>query len=299
MVASKWRPLQPGEPIGVVALSGPVQPEQLAAGIGRLEAWGHPVLVAPNVSARFDYLAGDDDSRLAGLQWVLDQGARSIVAARGGYGVTRLLHRLPWQRLVRDQICITGYSDLTALLNPLATMAGAVQVHGPMVAGGLEPKVNRRRLHRLLRGDLQGKTLFRFSSRSVVRPGRCSGVMVGGTLTMFTALIGTGYEPDYRGAVLLLEEVNEPLYRLDRLLTHLRRSDSLSHVKAIVGGNLLGCRPFRERDRIWRRLLAEAVPDDAVVLAGLPFGHGARNMAFPIGAEVEIDTGAGTIVWSR
>ena len=98
--------------------------------------------------------------------------------------------------------------------------------------------------------------------------------------------------------MLFLEEVGEPLYRLDRLLTQLRCSGRLRNVKALIGGSLRGCRPVAEREGRWRELLLEAAPEGVPVVAGLPFGHAARNMAFPLGVPVEVDTGGGYVRWS-
>jgi muramoyltetrapeptide carboxypeptidase len=97
--------------------------------------------------------------------------------------------------------------------------------------------------------------------------------------------------------VLFLEEVDEPLYRLDRMLTHLRASATLLKVKALIGGSLRGCRPAAARPERWRRLLLEVAPEGAPVVTGLPFGHGADNRAFPIGAVVELDTRRGRVTW--
>ncbi len=293
------RPLAPDEPVGVVALSGPVPGDGLDAGLGALVATGHPVVVAPNIfeTSASGYLAGDDAARLAGLSWVLDQKARVIIAARGGYGVSRLLEKLPWERLTEEQVTLVGFSDLTAVVNPLAARGGTVQVHGPMAAVDVWRSRPGSRLFRLLHGELIGKRLFRFGRENVVRSGRVAGRAVGGNLTVLCSLLGTPFEPDWEDAVLFLEEVGEPLYRLDRLLTHLRISSRLSRVKALIGGHLRGCRPVGDRDRAWRELLAEAAPPGAPVVTGLAFGHGAMNLAFPIGATLEVDTGAGEILW--
>ncbi len=233
-----FRPLEPGESIGVVALSGPVSSAALSQGLTALREMGHPVLVAPNVGDRLGYLAGDDERRIAGLLHVLDEGARVVVAARGGYGVSRLLDRMPWDRLVRDGVVLVGFSDLSSLLNHLAALGGAVQVHGPMAAVGLGRPENRNRLLAVLQGRLVGKPLFRFGPGKVVRPGVGRGHVVAGNLTVLCSTIGTPWEPPFEGSVLFLEEVGESLYRLDRLLTQLRGSGRLSRVKALIGGSL-------------------------------------------------------------
>jgi muramoyltetrapeptide carboxypeptidase len=296
-MSATWIPLVPGELIGVVALSGPVDPGKLAAGLDVLRGWGHPVIEASNLRRKEAYLAGDDAERLAGVDEVVEAGARFIIAARGGYGATRLLAELPWGRLEQNGVSFVGFSDVTAIINPLASAGASLQVHGPMVAAGLTARHNGRRLHSLLRGELAGEALFRFPQGSVVRPGIARGHALGGNLSVIASLVGTPWEPDFDGCVLFLEEVNEPLFRLDRLLTHLRGSGRLRNVKALIGGSLRGCRPAGERADTWRRLLLEAAPKTAPVVVGLPFGHEATNLAFPIGRTVELDTRAQRVVW--
>ena len=295
-MSTSWIPLQPGEPIGVVALSGPLDAEKLDAGLEVLRGWGHPVIEASNLHSEEIYLAGRDEDRLAGLDEVVASGARIVIAARGGYGASRLLDRIDWRDLSKRGICMVGFSDLTAILNPLGGN-GVPQIHGPMVASGLSARFNAKRLRSVLVGELKGEPLFRFSETSVVRSGRAEGLALGGNLTVLTALIGTPWEPQFDGSVLFLEEVNEPLYRLDRMLTHLRGSGKLRNVKALIGGSLRGCRPASLRADLWRRLLLEAAPANAPVVVDLPFGHGAANLAFPIGATVEIDTNALQVLW--
>ena len=293
---SVWRPLERGEPIGVVALSGPVDPARLEGGLEVLRSWGNPIELASNLHARKSYLAGSDEARLSGLNELLDLGVRTFIPARGGYGVTRLMSRLPWQRLIADEVRFVGFSDLTALLNPLAS--SVIQVHGPMAAAGLERPGNAHRLRELLLGRLVGKALFDIPAEGVLRHGRAEGVVMGGNLSVLSTLVGTPWEPDFNDRVLLLEEVSEPPYRLDRLLTHLRSSASFGGLKALIGGTLRACRPHTECLARWSELLLESAPEGIPVIVGLPFGHGARNMAFPVGATVEIETRRGTVSWS-
>jgi muramoyltetrapeptide carboxypeptidase len=297
-VSSHWKPLEAGEPIGVVALSGPVDSGKLEAGLAVLRGWGHPVIEATNLRRDDGYLAGSDAERLAGLDEVLAAGVRWIMAARGGFGCTRLLPSVSLEQLRDCGVSVIGYSDLTALLNPLAQNGGAVQVHGPMAAAGLARPQNAERLRALLTGELAGGVLFRFPEGAVARPGRAEGPVIGGNLSLVVSLLGTPWEPEFDGSVLFLEEVGEPLYRLDRMLTHLRGSGRLRNVKALIGGSLRGCRPASDRSERWRRMLVETAPPEAAVIVGLPFGHGATNLAFPIGASVEIDTDRRRITWS-
>ena len=112
-----------------------------------------------------------------------------------------------------------------------------------------------------------------------------------------TSLLGTPLEPVLDDCVLFLEEVDEPLYRLDRMLTHLGGSVKLRNVKALIGGSLHGCRPASKRSGVWRELLLKAAAPDIPIVGGLSFGHGATNLAFPLGVPVELDTGAHRVMW--
>jgi muramoyltetrapeptide carboxypeptidase len=291
-----WLPLEGAGPVGVVAISGPVDAERLEVGLRVLRSFGREVIVAPNLQARRHYLAGSDQERLEGLEWVLDSGARTVFAARGGYGAMRLQADLPWERLVSEKIRFVGFSDITWIMNALAAR-GVPQVHGPMVAAGMATPTNAERLRTVLEGDLEGKSLFRFGARRVVRGGLCRGPAMGGTVSLLTASIGLPCEPDLTGSVLFIEEVNEPWYRLDRLLTQLAGAGRLQGVNALITGSLHGCGPAEGRHEWWTELIQEVAPPDAVIVTGLPFGHGARNSAFPLGVNVTVDTERGRILW--
>jgi muramoyltetrapeptide carboxypeptidase len=297
-VTRPFRPLGPEDAIGVVALSGPVDGEQLDRGLQRLRACGRRVELAPNLRHRRGYLAGTDDERLAGLDAVLDAGARTVIAARGGYGITRLLPRLPWDRLVEGRVRFVGFSDLTALLLPLVDRGGAVQIHGPMVASGLDDQRSARRLLDVLEGRLVGSPLFTFGAARVVRHGQAIGIAKGGNLSLLASLVGTPWQPDLRGSVVFLEDVAEPAYRLDRMLTHLRASGIFRGVKALICGTLCDCGDLDPLSREWRELLEEVAPEIGPVVTGLEFGHGTPNLAFPIGTHVTVDTASGRVDWS-
>jgi muramoyltetrapeptide carboxypeptidase len=292
---SGWRPVEAGEQIGVVALSGPVDPLRLSAGVAVLRSWGHPVELASNLHHREDYLAGSDEARLQGLLELLDRGVRVFVAARGGYGVSRLLARLPWRRLRDDEVRFVGFSDLTALVNPLS--ASVTQIHGPMAAAGLDRPANADRLRTVLQGRLEGETLFRIPEPSIVRHGRAEGRAAGGNLSLMASLMGTPWAPDSEDTVLFIEEVNEPAYRLDRLWTQLASAPGFRGVRAVVCGTLHRCRPRAVCMARWSEIVLDATGSRVPVVSGLPFGHGATNLAFPIGAAVTVDTRAGRVIW--
>lgn len=294
------RPLPPPVPtggcIGLISLASPLDPRVARRGIRALERAGFHVISPANLAARHGYLAGDDEARLAGLLEVLAARPHALLATRGGYGVMRLLPHLPWRELARWGGWVVGFSDLTALHAALSTRFPWATLHGPMLSSLARPD---RRAEQVL-GWLRGKPrslLFRIPPGGVVRGGVARGVAAGGNLSLLAALVGTPYEFDYDGAVLFLEDVNEPAYRLDRLLTQLALSSRLARVKAVVVGEMARCGAgllgWRKR---WRQLLEEVAPQ-AVIVEGVGFGHGRRNRPLPLGVEVEVDTAARTVRW--
>ncbi|MGE5236918.1 MAG: S66 peptidase family protein [Acidobacteriota bacterium] len=289
-------PVPAGAKVGVFSLSGPVAAERLAAGVRRLEEAGFRVLQAPNLRMRDAYLAGGDAERVAGLEWLLDRGVEVLLAARGGYGAMRVLPALPWARLASWSGWIVGFSDITAIHAAAGSRFPRATLLGPMAATLPRHPGSTGLLFDWLHGRAPER-LFDLADGNVVRPGSASGLAIGGTLSILASLIGTGYEPEYSGAVLFLEDVGEPTFRLDRLLTQLRLSSRLARVEAIVAGRLSRCgrgeAGWRER---WRALLAEAAPR-AVIVEGVPFGHGSRHVTVPLGVEVALDTRSGTITW--
>jgi muramoyltetrapeptide carboxypeptidase len=280
-----------------MAPGGPCDPAAVEAGLEFLRERGWDPVPAPNLASRASYLAGTDDERLRGILALLDAGVEALLAARGGYGMMRLLHLLPWERLASWQGWVVGSSDITALHTGLATRFPRATLHGPMVNSFGRDPVSAELLISWLVGR-GPRRLFDVKPDRVVRPGVAHGVAVGGTLAMLAALVGTPFEPDFRDVILFLEDVGEPVYRLDRLLTQLRLSSRLSKVRGVIAGKLVRCgrgEPgWHER---WRALLLGAVPPDAVVVEGLPFGHGSANVPFPLGVTVEVDTGRGEITW--
>lgn len=290
-------PLRKGDTIGIVAVASGPSAKELAGGVAFLERAGFEVLVAVPKARRGEYTAGSDARRADAVHRLIDRGARALIAARGGYGMMRVLPLLDWERLREWGGWVVGFSDLTALHAALPARFPAASLHGPLAVTLLRHPRSSRLLLDWLHGQ-PPETLFTFDRAQVVRAGVARGVSVGGNLSLLASLIGTPWEPAYDDTVLFLEDVNEPGYSLDRLLTQLRLSSRLARVRAVVVGRMTRCGlgevGWRGR---WRRLLAEAAPAGAVVVEGLPFGHGAANLPFPLGVEVAVDTTRGTVSW--
>jgi len=303
--------LRPGDSIAVVAPAGPASPRELSAGLALL-ATRYRVRPAENLFERGGYLAGSDERRLDALNRALsDPDVRGIFCARGGYGVQRILSGLDGAALRSDPKPIVGFSDITALLC-WARVQGVVAVHGPVVTQLPRlPRADLDHLFRLLEEPgyapcLTGSPGSHF--RSMPREGppargadAIEGSLVGGNLSLLGALSGSPWAPLLEGAVLAVEDVAEAPYRLDRLLTTLRHQAGARSADGVAGvaiGELMGCAPGDAGGPSALEVVVERMfqPGRAFVSA-LPFGHGRRNAAFPIGVTARLDPVAGTLAW--
>jgi muramoyltetrapeptide carboxypeptidase len=283
-------PVRAGDRVGVAALSGPVAPDRLAAGLSALRDLGFEPVPARNLVSRHDLFAGDDALRLAALHELADDDSlAAIVFARGGHGVLRLLPEIDLPRLTRRPRAWVGYSDLTPLLNAMAQRAGLVAFHGPMVAADLARGLaaqERASFLAALAGDWP--QLHALTCDDPAAAIAAEGETAGGCLSLLTATLGTPWQCDLNRKIVLLEDVDEPSYRIDRMLTHLGLSGSLAAVRGVVLGDLRGSdeatgEPSRVAARVRR------VAPGAAVWQGLEIGHRPPNRTLPIGLAARID----------
>lgn len=301
--------VEPGDTVGVAALSGPVDPARLENGLAELGLLGFEAHLAPNLASAQGYLAGDDEERLAAFhELAADPEIRAIFFARGGYGVMRLLDRLDWDLLAAHPRAYVGYSDLTPFLHEVVRRLGVAAFHGPMVAADFARGMSQIELGCLL-AALAGEVPFAFPVEGWLRRGSAEGPLLGGCLSMLAAVAGTPHQPDLDGAILFLEDVNEPLYRLDRMLTQLRLSGMLAGVAGVVVGHvdLAASNGVRrsEEPALLRALLSDRLSGPAPgmpggvkgpVAVGLPCGHSAPNLTLPLGLRARLDASSGLLV---
>jgi len=291
--------LRPRDKVAVVAPAGPFDRAAFDAGLAVLAGRYQPVFDA-GLFAVHHYLAGDDARRLAELQKALrDETVRAIFAARGGYGSARLLPKLALAGLPPK--LVVGFSDLTALHQALGA-AGWASIHGPVVTQlGKQPPESVERLFELLESAAPAAGL---TGATPLVPGVVEGPLLGGNLSVLTRLIGTPYLPPFAGAVLLLEDVGERPYRLDRMWTHLAMAGVFQQVRGIALGEFNKC---EEPAQVPGNAVAELPASSREVLlslareTGLPcasgfrIGHGAVNLAVPLGCRVRLDATAGKL----
>lgn len=290
-------PVTPGDRVGVAALSGPVDPARLDRGLAALERLGFEPVPAANLRARHGLFAGSDDERLAAFQALAgDPSVKAIVFARGGHGVLRLLPRIDWDLLARHPRAYVGYSDLTPFLLAVVRRLGLVAFHGPMAAADLARGLSEAEERSFL-DALAGRVARTVPVAGWLREGAAEGPLLGGCLSLLASVQGTPWAPDLAGAILFWEDVEEPRYRLDRMLTHLGLSGSLAAIRGMAIGH---CRPTDAEPvaeaggRAW---LAEALDGHEWPVAwGLHAGHEAPNLTLPLGAPARLDPSSGALV---
>ncbi|WP_442930786.1 S66 peptidase family protein [Micromonospora sp. NBC_00421] len=291
-----------GDTVLLVSPSGPTRPERVARGIELLTGWGLRPVVAPHAYARRGYLAGDDALRAADLNAAFaDPQVRGVICTRGGYGAQRVVDLVDMAAVRRDPKVVAGFSDITALQLALWRGARLAGVHGPGAAWVDErtPLRSAESLHAALMttapvtmAAVPGEETY-----PVRVPGRAVGRLLGGNLCLLTATLGTPDMPDLTGAVLLVEEVQEPPYKVDRMLTHLRRAGALAGLAGVAVGQFTDCADGWDTtvvDVLNDRLGDLGVP----VLGGLPIGHGPHQLTVPVGTEATLDTNTGTLTIS-
>lgn len=283
----------------LVSPSGPTRPERVARGIELLTGWGLRPQVAPNAYARRGYLAGDDALRAADLNAAFaDPRVRGVICTRGGYGAQRVVDLIDMAAVRRDPKVVAGFSDITALQFALWRGARLAGVHGPGAAWVDErtPLRSAESLHTALMttAPVTVEAVPGEETYPVRVPGRAVGRLLGGNLCLITATLGTPDMPDLTGAVLLVEEVQEPPYKVDRMLTHLRRAGVLDGVAGVAVGQFTDCADGWDTtvvDVLTDRLGDLGVP----VLGGLPIGHGPGQLTVPVGTSATLDATAGTL----
>jgi len=272
-----------------------VDPAKLDAGVALWRSRGFEVVVGDDLLARRGYLAGDDARRARELsQLILAPEIDAVVCARGGYGCDRILAALDPQAFRDARKPLVGFSDVTTLLLWQRRCAGLTGFHGPMLewGGELDPAAFDDLIQQL-RGRAPTERSLHGRGRG---GGRASGRLIGGNLVLVTASLATPWEVDTRGAILLIEEVGEPPYRIDRMLRQLLAAGKLAQLAGLGVGQLVGCEDARYPEPGAREVIEEvAAALGLPLVVDLPFGHVKHNRAWPEGARATIDAERGEL----
>ena len=229
--------LRRGDKIGIVATARKVTQEHIAPAVEQFKSWGLDVVLSPLLfGGTHSYLAGTDEERIAAVQQFLDDPEVSaIICARGGYGTTRIIDQVDFREFVKYPKWIVGFSDVTALHLRLSAL-GFESIHGTMPV--LFTKEDSSSSVEHLRTALFGEPLeLTTSPHSANRHGEARGRLIGGNLSLLADSLGTAHEPDTKGAILVIEEVDEYYYKIDRMIVQLKRAGKLDHLAGLVGGH--------------------------------------------------------------
>ena len=284
--------LKSGDTVGVVAPASWFSYSELADGLRILrDDWQLNVIEGESLQAKDGPFAGSDELRRNDLQRLFDNpDVRAIFAARGGYGCYRLADSLNLTELQRHPKWLVGFSDVTVLLS-LFYNAGIVSLHGlmPRQFGQPERADALESVRQWLFGE--GPSQYSISAHPLNRTGNATGPLVGGNLTLLVNSLGTSSDIDYAGTVLFIEEIDETLFSVDRMMTQLRRAGRLSNLAGLIVGQFTDMRdsaslPFGKDAS---QIIADAVSDyDYPVLFNFPAGHVDYNLALPIGWQVNV-----------
>jgi muramoyltetrapeptide carboxypeptidase len=299
--------LERGDTLGVVSPAGPVRRERLEAGLASLRALGFHLVLARHVFDRDGYLAGRDEDRAGDMmEMFLSPGVKGIIAARGGYGCARMVDLLDYRAISQSPKAFVGSSDITFLHLALQQKAGLITFHGPMVEVDPETGFPSYSLEGLFTALTVTRPLGFLGMPPGTRtralsPGTAEGPLAGGNLSLLVSSLGTPYELDTLGKILLLEEVGERPYRVDRMLRQMEMSGKLRDAAGIVVGDMTRCDPVEgEESQSIEEVLEHALARiGKPCLVGLPFGHGAYKATLPLGVIARLDAGAGMLEFTQ
>ncbi len=291
-------PLSPGAKVALVAPSGPLRDEQdLTRALQATRSMGWEPVVGEYVLERAGYLAGTDAHRVDDLnRFARDDSIDGIWCIRGGYGAGRLLDAIDYDAWRRHPKTLIGYSDITALHCAIGRRADLVTFHGPTARGAAQEESAHSLRCAVTTRD--GQYFCRTPAMVALRPGRARGRLVGGNLAVLTSIMGTPYAPEFDGGILVLEDVNESVYRIDRMLTQLRLARALDRLAGLVFGAFTDIPPEpSDEQRSLEDLLAEFADRTGVpCVSNFPMGHIGFQWTIPLGAVAELDVDNKTVV---
>jgi muramoyltetrapeptide carboxypeptidase len=284
---TRTRRLDAGATIGIVAPAGPFDRELFAEGIGIIQSMGFETKTDARIFSRRGYLAGTDSERADQFNaMVADHQVQAVMSARGGYGAMRILEALDYHNIGTAAKAFIGFSDITALHRAIFLRTGLVTFHGPMVTT-------------LARSDEETRLSFRraltepvapaidLSRARILKSGVAQGVLTGGNLATLCHLTGTFIGAGFQGHILLLEDIGEAIYRIDRMLTQMKMAGLFDGVAGVVLGSFEDCGSNDEIDA----LVLEKFKDWPIpIVSGAPIGHGRSNRTVPLGIAARLDT---------
>ncbi|MBD3387011.1 LD-carboxypeptidase [candidate division KSB1 bacterium] len=291
--------LAPGDTIGVFSPASPLRDKKKPAylnGISYLQEKGYKIVEGKHVLDDHGYLAGTDDSRLGDLNEMINNPAvKAIICSRGGYGSLRLLGEIDYEALKNQSKIFVGYSDVTSLQLAMLTKTGLITFSGPMVAvefgNGIDALTEQSFWDMITKPSPHTLPANWGPFRpQILNPGIASGKLIGGCFSLVTASIGTPYFPDISGAILILEDIDEETYCLDRHFGQLKNAGILDEINGLVLGEFINADQTAGDQNLYEVIRDYTARLDIPILSGFPYGHGAIKHTLPVGCPVELNT---------
>lgn len=282
-------PLSPGDTVCLVSTARKISREELQFSITLLKGWGLKPVFGKNLHKESNQFSGTDDERLSDIQNAInDTGIKAIFCAKGGYGTTRIVDRIDFTPLLRKPKWICGYSDVTAIHNHLHSNYNICSLHSAMPIGFHN---NSPEALNSLRDALFGKfPEYTIPSHPFNRAGETEGVVVGGNLSMLYSLSGTNSDIDTKGKILFIEDLDEYLYHIDRMMQNFRKSGKLANLAGMIVGGMSDMNdnavPY---GKTAEEIIAEAIaPYGFPVCFNFPAGHIPDNRTIIISKKARL-----------
>ncbi|MBA3647563.1 MAG: LD-carboxypeptidase [Chitinophagales bacterium] len=283
--------LRAHDKVAIVATARKISTEEIQPAIEMMEGWGLEVIVGKSVNAEYFQFAGDDELRINDFQEMLDdETIKAILFARGGYGTVRLIDEIDWRNFLKHPKWLCGFSDITVIHSHLSALYNFASIHSLMALnfetaseGSIES------LKEVLFGE---KIHYTIEGNDLNRRGEANGILCGGNLSVLYSLNGTASDISTEGKILFIEDIDEHLYHVDRMMVNLKRSGKLEHLSALIAGTFTGMKNKDENNRFGKsayEIIAEHTEEfDYPVCFGFPAGHEADNRTLVMGAGWEL-----------
>lgn len=285
--------LKPGDTIGICAPSASFDMGKFNDGIKILKNLGFNIKIPDQIFQKKRYLAGDDILRAQViLELFTDSEVDGIISARGGFGALRILEYIDWPLIAAFPKPFVGFSDATVLLLSMIDRCDMPVIHGPnLISLATAQNETIDSLYETLTGEECPEMTF---DDDVICPGKASGILKGGNLSTIVHLAGTMFQPDFNNSVFFMEDINEPAYKIDRMLTQMKMAGFFDGINGVVTGSFTNC----ENEEYLPQILGEIFQDFQIpVLCGLHVGHGGINLSLLMGKKVEINSRDRNLRW--
>lgn len=285
--------LKQGDKIGVVAPARKMTKEELDPAMKIMQDWGFELVTGKNIFNEEHQFSGTDEERSADMQQMLDDASiKAIIAARGGYGTMRIIDGIDFTKFLDSPKWIVGYSDITVLHAHVHKNFGVETIHATMPINFLKNEEALESLRKALFGEnLTYREEHKYSS--IQRTGNCEGILIGGNLSLLFALTGSRSDMNTEGKILFIEDLDEYLYHIDRMMLNLKRSGKLSNLAGLIVG---GMTDMKDNTIAFGKTAEEIIMDNVKeynypVCFGFPAGHVEKNKALILGRKVELEVG--------